>query len=539
MFNYFTELMLTQYFTIDALFGRYIDDRKDVFVRLGKIYLLSEAQSEELYGLTEREEVKDISSENAYFQYRRTKQLLAFDNRALFPDEVVDELINIKGNAISAAKKQGIYQDSATSKFSASNLLTWAADSGLVKAMSILGILQQEGVIFVQDRDAGLKNITKSAKWNSDQALMAALYYDEADRADYLARIIATLEKGSHTQALESVKAAYGDALAKADKTYYLLEKAFDSHVLKPEVYSKQFARILFSDVISLKDKESLFFSGGKEAFAYTSDLPLKLSGAQGVVYDKAIESVMRPYHKQDVEKVVGCLENSDLRKLPTYRPLCVVSDSPFMLENFAANVAKCLKGNHVEFIEVSDLAEYDIEPSKNNVFVRNCDEDKTNVYFIFFRGDIHERVFEMGKNFLQTDKRAKFRLLQPGICIDLSAVMPICFCDKDNAKLLRPYCDIITIGGFTAQEKNEITDKILTDKGRLYGVDEISVEQPVYDRLAGYSPEVIERVLDSVVCDNRKLIGALSLTEEIIIPYLREQAQSHNTYGFGGGARE
>ena len=539
MFDYFTELMLIQYFTIDAIFGRYIDDEKTIFLRLAKIYLLSEGEAEELYGLTEREEVKDISSENAYFQYRRTKQLLALDNRSLSSDEVVDEIIDIKGNAISAAKKQGIYQDSAISKFAAINLLTWAADSGLVKAMSILGILQHEGIIFVQDGDAGLKNITKSAKWNSDQALMAALYYDRAGRSEYLARIIANLLKGSHTQALALVKAAYGDAPRKADKTYYLLEKAFDSHILKPEVYSKQFARILFSDVISHRDKESLFFSGGKEAFACASDLPLKLSPAQAVTYDGDIADIMRPYHKEDVDKVVSCLENSDLRKLPTYRPLCVVSDSPFILENFAENVKKCLSGCHVEFIEVSDLAEYDIEPTKNNIFVRNCDEDKVNVYIIFFRGDIHERVFEMGKNFLQTEKRAKFRLLQPGICINLSAIMPICFCDKDNAKLLRPYCDVININGFTAQEKNEITDKILTDKGQLYGVEEISVEQPVYDRLADYSPEEIERVLDSIVCDNRKLIGALNLTEAILTPYLRERAQTHNTYGFGGGAHE
>lgn len=539
MFNYFTELMLAQYFIIDAIFGRYIEDKKKLFECLGKIYLIDGGEVDSLYELSEREEVKEIISVGDYFRYRRIKQYEDLNDLSSLNETAVDELIIIKGNAIVTAKKCGIYQDVTPSRFSACNLLTWNADSGVVAAMNILGILQTEGIIFTQDRAAGLKNVIKSAKWNNDQGLMEALYYDKSGRVEYLARLTSNLEKSSHTQALDAIKKAYGKAVRKADRTYNLLEKAFDSHILKPEIYSKQYARILFSDVISHKDKESLFFSGGREAFAYASDLPLKLSPAQAVVYDRDIATIMRPYHNGEIAKLIGCLDNSDLRNRATYRPLCVVSDSDFILKNFAENVKKCLDGNHVEYIEVADLAEYDTEPSKNNVFVRNCDEDKTNVYFIFFTGDIHERAFETGKNFLQTEKRAKFRLLQPGVCIDLSAVMPICFCDKENAKLLRPYCDVVNISGFTAQEKREITDKILSVKGQLYGVSEIAVAKPAYERLAIYSPEEIERVLDSVICDNRKSGGALNLTEELLTPYLTNQTQTHNTYGFGGSNHE
>lgn len=540
MFNYFYELMLTQYFTIDATFGRFIEDRKWLFGCLGKIYLLSDGETERLFNLCEQEEIKGIESEGDYFRYRRTKAFLEMNDVPAQTDAELDELIIIKGSAIVAAKKLGLVGDSAISMYSVCNCLKTVADSGVIVAMNVLGLLQQEGVIFRKDGAAGLQNIVKTAKWNSDQGLMMALYYDRMNRSEYLMRMTANLMRSSLTEELSLVEGAYGKATRRPSKTYHLLEKAFDQGVVKPDTYSKQYARILYSEVISHRDKESLFFSRSNEASAYASDLPLKLSADDFVQYEADASKLMSPYHKQEIDKLIDGLNNSDLRILPTYRPLCFVSDSRFALEYFAECIRKIILRGNVESVEVADLTEYDLEPTKNNVFVRNCNEDKMNVYLIFFRREINERIFEIGKNFLQTEKRSKFWLHNPSVCIDLSAIMPICFSDRAHANELRPYCEIVNIENFSEGEKEQLTHLILSAKGELYGIEEITMTPDAYGRLAGLPLEEIDRILDIVVCANRRNKKYLALTEEILLPYLRSSAQSRgNLFGFGGGVHE
>ena len=206
------------------------------------------------------------------------------------------------------------------------------------------------------------------------------------------------------------------------------------------------------------------------------------------------------------------------------------------MLGYYADLIPRCFRGCHVERIEVSDLSECDFEPTKNNIFVRSCDEDSFNIYLLFFRGEVGDREFDLARNFLQSDKRSKFRLNHPGITLDLSAVLPICLADGENAKKLRPYCDVIRISEPAEEEKQSFLRRILAEKASVYGISSLTAEEKLAEKLTRYPVDEIETICDTAIREHR--MQTLTLTEETVRPYMKS-AGAKRAYGFGGSIHE
>lgn len=539
MYGYLTELMLNEYFTAEAVFGKYLTNAKNLFFSLSKIYLIPEKEAKKLYGETERAEVKDIVTEKDYLRLKRISQYLEMNDLRRGKGQDLYGLIDIKGNALINAVQAGIVCEFAPSEIAAGKQLTTKADGGSIAAMNILGLLLMEGVVFAQNEEEGFKNLERSAKWNSENGLMACIFYGERDRAAYIAQMCHNLEKSAHTEAAEEIKRAYGVREEKRPDTFRLLEKAFSDGILKPEVYNKQYARILFSDMLGLREKEGLFFSSNKDMFAAAANLPLKLSRVNNLTYDAEKISGDKLIKKGVRDKLLNGLGNSKFCFVSTYSPMCIASDSRFISERFANLLADSIKNAHIEHIEVADLTEYDFEPTKNNIFIRSCDEDYANVYFLYFRGEIPERLLEIVKNFLQAEKRARFRLTYPVVCLDLSPVLPICFCDRQNASNLARLCDVIDTGKLTRAEKSAVSEEIFLSKRSLYGADKLELSREAYSVLSAYSLDEAEKVLDTLVRDFRTS-GQVAITEKELGSYIKRAGFSaNNTYGFGGGANE
>ena len=186
---------------------------------------------------------------------------------------------------------------------------------------------------------------------------------------------------------------------------------------------------------------------------------------------------------------------------------------------------------------EICDLVDYDFEPTKNNIFVRGCDEDAFNLYLLTFRGEIADRAFDMAKNFLQSGKRGNYRLNHPSVSLDLSSVLPVCFCDRENAKKLKPYCDMVRIAEVTAKEKRIFTEKTVRDKGIVYGVKELTMQEGIAEKLSVYGMDEIDRAIDAAVREHR--MEKLLLTESLVRPYIGSVGTKKRAYGFGGSIHD
>lgn len=533
--EYLTESMLTEYFTIQVILGRFLTEPERLFRRLAEIYLLDEERAQELFQLTEREDVREICSERAYMQFCRIRQYHTLTGSGSDSGAETEELVALKGAAIEAAANYKLLPKGEETRSVIHKLLTFKADSGCIPAIRVLGILQMEGIFFDRDATAGQKLLARAARWNSIEGLLTLVHYAEEERGEGLRSLRHLLQSSCRSEEFERISAVYGEGAEGVRAEVCLLEKAFHAEILDRDIYASEYARLVYSGAISRKDKERLLFCSAKQLMAEVGDLPLKLGGRALSLKNLPVAV---PGRERERDIVARRLDNADLRGLDTYRPLCVSSDSRFLLEAYASAMLCSMQGMHVERIEVAGLSEYDIEPSRENVFVRSCNEDKGNVYMLFFKGNIHEHAMGAVKTFLNSGLRSRFRLYRPGVCLNLSAVLPVCFCDRDNAKKLKKYCDIIELDPVSGEEKLAFLEQMLILRAELYGIAKVKLSEEGHARLVSRSVDAIDRILDRAIRDNRRRGEELLLTEETLSTYLNDDRVPH-VLGFGGEIHE
>ncbi len=537
MFNSLTELFLQNYFLFENIAGKMIVNTRLLFDKLFTVFLVSETDRAVLFDLTQCNKVRDIATYGNYAQFCRMQKYAELSEIESDVVSEMQDLISIKGNALRRAKQFG-FEDNVATETAACKFLTESANGGAVTSLNLLGFLHCEGIFVEKNLHLGIKNLDRTAKWNNVEGILLSLYYSENDRKINLDRLY-TVTRGTP---FEDV---YVKAVKRYDMSYkahvlpeaQILKKAFGAGILKPELYMAQYARFIYSEILGLKDKERALFSGHKEAISETADLPLRLTCGE-IAFDASAFQVLPLTRDEEQERIFRIVCNSDLRKDPAYRPLCLCCDSDYLLNLYLSAMGKAFSSAHVERIDVADLEDYNFEPTGNNLFVRSCNEKKQNVYFLCFKGYIKDPIMNAVKNFLQSDKRKKFRLQHPAAMIDLSAVLPVCFCDRQNARALRAYCDVVTLLPVSKAEKPNVIAYITHTKSERYKMKSIDVDVSVQKFLAEYSVDKAEYLIDKAVRFYRgteRLLLTAAILKEVSIG---ETGMSPK-YGFGGADNE
>ncbi|MDE7405640.1 MAG: hypothetical protein K2M89_02045 [Clostridiales bacterium] len=528
------ELFLSEYFFTRSALGKLIKDPRRVFDVLAQIYLIPDADVDGLYALAEDKLVADVTNYADYLQFCRIKKYVALiGGESEFPDEIED-VIAVKGEALARAYDLKL-DGTCLTESAVFRAVTEGAAYGTVAAMRILGFIQCEGIYTDRDLAAGVKNLEKAAGWNSVESMLAVLYFG-GDRQSNINRL-RTVAEGTVYRAFPALaEAKYGVAASGVVKEGKLLNKAFALGKLTPDTYSAQHARIICSDMLDPRDKERAMFSPNDQAISDVAELPLKLHSVAFALDRTAFDDMPLVRHKEQ-ERIAICLTNSDLLERSAFRPLCVCADSEYLRKLYSRHIRAAFSAAHVEYIDVAGLDENDLQPTGKHIFVRSCDEDLFNVYFMSFVGNISDRVMQEAVEFLQSRRRKKFCLLSPAVVINLCKVLPICFCDKQNAKELKKYCDVVTVGAVSATEKPAAYADMVASKQRLYGAKNVMLSDAAVSRLNELSVDGAESVIDSVIKYNR------TKAETVITPALIDEcsatrAEKHR-YGFGGDGDE
>lgn len=535
MFNTITELFLNTYFMFDAVVGKIIGDARLLFDKLYSAFLLPENGRQDLFAATQTEVVREIESYADYAQVCRIQKFSELTESAGVASDAY-EMIAVKGGALKKTKQFGLEEYTEGTGAAVCKFLGDTANMGFVSSLCMLGFMQCEGIFVSKNENLGKKNLGKAAVWNSIEGILLSLAYDTCGRQSNLNRLYTATQGTLYEGISDTARKAYTLSEAEFVAESKLLKKAFGAAILKPDIYMPQYARFIFSDVLSFKDKERALFSAHKEAIATTADLPLKLTCGELAFNSSELES-LPIVRKQEEGRIASIASGADMRTDTAFRPLCVCADSEYLLGLYAEAIGKAFPSAHIEKIDVADLGEYDFEPTVNNIFVRSCDEDRQNVFILTFKGEIKEGVLNAVKNFLKTDKRKKFRLQHPSAVIDLSAVLPVCFCDRQNARALKAYCDTVTIASVSEAEKQDILSYIVQDKAKKYRAGNINFDNSAQVVLMTYSVDKAENLLDKIMRYNRG--GAsVTLTADTIKEFTYDIG-TKNKYGFGGAGNE
>lgn len=537
MFNILTETFLYEYFLNDAILGAFYD-REYLFYRLADIFCIPEKEISELFYETESSAVKGVSSEGDFNRYKRIRQYNELIGNEQDYSETENLLIAIKGDAIITATKYGMKATEESTETLVVKSLTGGAQIGNVIALRMLGILQCEGIVVAKDKLGGIGNLKKAVQWGDIPATLVMLKYSETNKAEIFKMLNSAVKDTPYEFMTFIAEDKYG---ASADEEFseevLLIKQAVSVNKLKQDVYDPMYARLIYSEAIGIKDKEKILFSENKEMLSETCDLPLRLKFADIAVNEAAIEKL--PINRENERKsVVQGLYGSDIRALDMFRPICLCSDSEYVLETYISAVCEALKSTNIDRIEVGELREYDFEPTKNNVFIRGLNERKNNAYILVFSGEVSDAAIELTKTVLRSDKRRKFRLHHPAITLDLSSVLPICVCDKENAKKLKNFVELIELAPVQTEEKPSIINDILEKKKWIYAISELTVSNEVVDKLRSLSVETADRIIDKVIRENRRKGKTLELDIDMVKPYFNKRT-SGNAYGFGGEINE
>ena len=535
MKNFISELFMSEYFLFKTVLGKHLSDSRGLFSALGKMCFLSDGKLNELYRLIHSEEVENIATEQDFMQYQRVRQYAQLIGMQEHCSPQLDEIVNVKGSVIAKASALKIKPETEVSQSVTYSLIAAAANAGSVPALRMLGIMQCEGVFVDKNVKAGISNLSKCACWNDIFSILALITYCEDTREYNISRLNTAVKDTPYAKLYSDAVKCYGAGADDKIKEVRLLEKAFNSSVVKRETYDPKCARILYCNAMHFKDKEKIIFTGSKELLATIAELPLKLSFGKTDKLEAAVFNSLHLQREEEIRKIQGKLKGAAYRNLNSYRPLCLCSDSEYVLNMYADAILSNSGNIHVERIDVSELNDYDLEPTPNNIFMRTADEDKDNYYLLFFCGEISERTANAVKSFLQSAKRSKFHLNSPCTTIDLSGILPICFSDKNNLKLIEQFCDVIRLADIADDELHVAIDDMLARKKKQYRLSEVSLEGAMYEAFKSFDIDSVEKILDSAVREYGVKGEKLSLTEQTLSPVIAENNSGRIGFGFGG----
>lgn len=536
MFSILMETFLYEYFLYNSILGDKFYDHKKIYKILSDLFCLTEQEVLPYFDLIESKSIKEITTEDEYKRYKRLKQFNAMVGNEQCYFDIEDALISIKGDAITTASQFGMLAENGCTETLMIKTIMGNAENGIVIALRILGVLKCEGIVVRKDLSGGLKRIKQAMQWGDVPACLAMLKYSDIDKAEII-KMLNSAVKNTPYEFLTSVAEDkyYVSAENSFNEEVLLLKQAFKVNKLKQDTYDSIYARLIYSSIIGIKDKEKALFAENKEIISDACDLPLRLKHTTIEINDKPINEMVFN-RKNEKESIMQVLECNDLIINDLNLPLCICSSSDFILSTYENAICNALKSANIEKIEVGEIRETDAEPTKNNIFVRGINENKNNVYVLYFRGDISEEAFRFAKSFLRSEKRRNFRLNRPAVSLDLSSVLPICVCDKEYAKKLKDLVEIVELAPIKKEEMFCVIKDILEKKIKSYSMEgKINYSDDTLEKLSDLPIETTEKVFDKIMRVNRKKSETLDLNINVIKPYLNKKTSDNNVYGFGG----
>lgn len=465
------ERCLASFFKLQLLVGGFVsrEELMRVFDASCDIFLIPQNERESLWTISQADEIQTIRCESDYNLYKRIQEYLRLSGEEI--DTAQEMVANIRGRAIMTLKEANYNVVLDSTKPATYSFLTNASQCGMIEAMKALGLLQILGVFTAKAENSGLRLMNRCAKWNDPDAILTMLAYDEESREVNMSRLLSVSNGTPFESIVESAKEAYGFTSVKMSGESELIEQAIGLNIIKSQVYYPQVSRIVYSEILEHSDKIRLVLNN-KNIVAEMNDLPLALKRVPLVATDTPDGGMLeREAERENV--VQSILYASETNALCP----CLVTDDAFVAQDYIEMITKSFPEANVIDIEASALKQSDFNADKNHFFVRDLVEDKRNLILFVIKGKANQAVAELLSKYLRDTDRDDFRLAMPGITLNLSSVLPVCICDTECLKYIKPFCDCIELSALTESEIGSLIDKLIARRKIDYQITELTLE--------------------------------------------------------------
>ena len=497
MFNVMTELFLKEYFLLNY-FVDSKDDSNKIYKALKDMYFIDSKEAKRIDELINSNEVKALETEDDYKRYLRIKQYNEFLGKEV-QNTLVDDVVCIKGEFVKLANKYSFNLLKKVSNALIEQTLIAAATGGNIYALNVLGFFQLEGLIVNRNVVAGLNNLAKATRWGQINSALMYLKYDKNENIIKLFNSI--VDNSLYSDIRDRIYKKYDIKSTELCKEYLLINKAIANHKLKGDYYDEVYDRFIFSDVISYKDKEKILLIEDKNIISDLCDLPLNLtSRAFNMNYDVFDNT---SYKTKENDEIVGHLKR--FNKAPNAFGLLIESD--YLIDKYIDKFKEGFIDTNVNVIEVNELREIDLNPNLNNVFIRDIDENKNNIYLLVLRGRIKENITSVSKLFVKESYRQRFFINQPAVSLNLSKIIPIIITDKENYDSVKDLADFVELGQINNKEKNQIIKEMSKDilkDNQTEKLSSLSLEKArvIINKISACEMDDVDKFIDDYLND-------------------------------------
>lgn len=534
------EQVLYDYWFFQAALGNVSYSSKDLFFNTARVYGLSAQESEELYSATQSREIEEIRSDADFKQYQRIVEYFTVTGKRVDYPSRLKEMITLKGRAYADAKKHSMIIDGKDAVLLVKNHLLQQSDAGNVYAIRTLGFLTLTGILFEKDEEAGCRRLKDAADWNDVFSLLALIACGLGDREENVSRLCTVYGDAADKEFIEKLSGKKREDIECCERAK-LLNDLFALGTCNKDKYSSIYAKTVFADSICLQDVKNIVYSESAAAVAMIAQLPLALKKLDLPRIGKSLKDNGKLRARSaEADRICQALRKSEFCSAEG-KTVCISSNSSFARALYEEAFSAC-EGVMVTKVNVGELKSEDFDKTFGNFFLKSLGDGRQNVVFLEFCGNVGSAVRDKATEYLSRGNLSKFKLKNPAVTIDVSAVKVICLCDEANARMLAKFCEVVNVKELDNDEyKTAVFDMAYAYAKRPLKRADVRFSEDVFEDGCRYSPEDIADAIDEITWMTRQSDSPVTVTREVVerVVTTRKKSNSVNKFGFGGKINE
>ena len=547
--SYLMEPLLTQFFLIDAICRGFLNEsrRMDIFGELARVFCVPmDDRTRAYFALADSPVYKNIAD---YADYERLCRTIEFAQKSGQSVELTQEdrvILAQKREAMQIKSELFKQSKNLTTDTIADTLLNTAMN-GNVDAMVTVAFMEYHGICMGRDPQNAVKRLGLCAKWNNLFGNLMGIAYDSSGAEEYYNTLHTVLRSGNQRDAFEYICRFSGYVgYCVKNPVARIMEKAFGMGIIRRNTYDPIFAKVAFSPLIGLEDKEKLLLSKKKEAIVSLSDIPFDVERESDFSFDR-VESNDLPLRREDELHNILCgIWPATHHRLGLYRPLLVAGDDGYVADMYLNALKAGFDENNPVFeVDAGTLSPQDFYAAKEHFVLRGLSETKCShtVFLVKQCDELRQDMLPELIKLLDYDYRCKFKLVEPTVSMDLSDVLIVLFASQTNetVRKLAEECETVWTRRINEDEKQQVIDAAFAARAKSFGMEQAVLEQAGKDYLApfktGQMLRLIDGALKKVAYENGSVITLETLKE---VARRQNVSSGRREFGYlGGGTNE
>ena len=542
--EYLLEPFLAQYYLLDAVCGTFMDEKaqRKMFHELAGIFCIADSDELRDYfydsGLDHFREIQDLGA------YERLCRTIEFAQKSGQNIELTDRdrLILAQKREAMSIKSELFRQVRNLTRETVYTTLLNMATNGSVDAMVTLSYMEYHGICVCKDIDGALRRMRACAKWNNLFGNLMCIAYDKENKQAYYDRLYTILRGASRKQVFDHIcKETAAKRTAQKNQIAQIIESAFGLGIIKRSTFDRVFAKIAFSEMISVEDKEKILLNKQKDAIFSLSEIPFDVKWEDTLEFDESCVSELPLRREAELRKILRNITVAKKCPVEACSPLLIVASDDYVSDMYCKMLKKGFDTSRVVEIDAGTLTAQDFVGGKENVFLRGLSDTKKKrtVFMLTHCEEMEEEQLDELVKMLDCEYRRKFKLFQPPVSLDLSGLVFVLLASGRSREIVRlaENCDTVWADRIDIAEKASVVDSLFRARSISFGCPTLKIEKGCTEFLSRFDPEKVRLIVDSALRNaiyekNNKvtLASVKSVCEQENI------AASKREFGYTGG---